>query len=86
MWLQHPEFGELPARRLVDCVFALAPNGRILHFHVEQVEMIEAGDTPRLRLTATPALAERARCQVIPPLVNVFRTAAAGAVPSARRA
>lgn len=86
MWLQHPEFGELPARRLVDCVFALAPSGRILHFHVEQVEMIEDGDTPRYRLSATPALAERARCQVIPPLVNAFRVVTADAAPSARRA
>lgn len=72
MWLEHPEHGLLPARRLVDCVFALAPNGRILHFHVEQMAIEDVADTVHYRLTATAPHAERSRCQIIPPLVNAF--------------
>ena len=71
--LLHPEFGELPARRLLDCVFALSPEGRILHFHTEQME-IEKGDASTcFRLTDKAPDAERSRCQIIPPLVNSFR-------------
>jgi len=72
MWLEHPEHGSLPAMRLVDCVFALAPNGRILHFHVEQTAIEGAADRVLYRLTATAPHAERSRCQIIPPLVNAF--------------
>ena len=79
--LQHPEHGELPAQRLLDCVFALAPTGRILHFHSEQVEMITSADGVRYRLTTAPALPERARCQIIPPLVNSFRPRAGASAP-----
>ncbi|MCB1749695.1 MAG: hypothetical protein KDK06_21170 [Gammaproteobacteria bacterium] len=78
-WLHHPELGELPARRLVECVFALAPSGRILHFHVEQVEIAEGADGVRYRLNGQPPRDERARCQVIPPVVNAFRQPRAGA-------
>lgn len=71
--LQHPEDGALPARRLLDCVFALAPDGRIRHYHVEQVESeTDAEGVVHYRLTDTPPAPERARCQVIPPLVTQF--------------
>ncbi|MEQ8662649.1 MAG: hypothetical protein RLW62_17700 [Gammaproteobacteria bacterium] len=76
LWLEHPEHGRLPAQRLVECVFALAPNGRILHFHLEQVEM-DGDATATCRLGGATALPERSRCQVIPPLVNSFRRAGA---------
>jgi len=72
-WLDHPEFGELPAAALIDCIFALAPNGRILHFHKEQVEMVQHDNERRYRLTDVPPAAERSRCQIIPPLVNAFK-------------
>lgn len=76
-WLEHPDHGRLPARRLVECVFALAPNGRILHFHTEQVEIIPDEDGSVGRLTGAAPAPERSRCQVIPPLINSFpRTAA----------
>ncbi len=71
-WLEHPEHGELPARRLIDCVFALAPNGRILHFHTEQMEMTQRDDETRYRLTDAAPRAERAHCQIIPPYVTAF--------------
>lgn len=71
-WLHHPEHGELPAAKLVDCVFALAPNGRILHFHVEQVTAEARGSEHHYLLGDAAPLPERARCQVIPPFVNAF--------------
>ena len=30
--LSHPELGELPGRKVLDCLFALAPDGSILLF------------------------------------------------------
>ncbi len=80
-WLEHPDHGRLPARRLVDCVFALAPNGRILHFHTEQVEIIADADGAVGRLTGAAPTPERSRCQVIPPLINSFRQPDAGQHP-----
>lgn len=70
--LRHPEDGELPARRLLDCVFALTREGRIRHYHVEQVEVQTADDGVCYLLTDAPAAPERARCQVIPPFVTQF--------------
>lgn len=71
--LQHPEHGELAARRLLDCVFALAPSGRILHFHIEQMEVGASSDSVHYCLTTRDALPERARCQIIPPFVPAFK-------------
>ena len=71
--LLHPEHGELAARRLLDCVFALAPNGRILHFHIEQMELVAGDDSMLYRMTASDPLPERARCQIIPPFVPAFK-------------
>lgn len=71
--LVHPELGELPARRLLDCVFALPPRGRMLHFHAEQVDTEQRGDELRYVLTTRPAQAERGHCQVIPPFVPEFK-------------
>lgn len=68
--LSHPELGRLPARRLLDCVFALAPDGTLLHLHREQCTEDGAGT---LTLSDTPAHAERARCCVIPPFLSAFR-------------
>ncbi len=72
--LQHPEHGEIPVRRLLDCVFALSPTGRILHFHIEQTD-VKAGTEDRVRYTLTERepLPERARCQIIPPFVPEFQ-------------
>lgn len=72
-WLHHPEHGELPARRLLDCVFALAPSGRILHFHIEQFTTEARGEEQHLLLTDAEPDAARSRCQIIPPYVTAFR-------------
>jgi hypothetical protein len=77
-WLHHPEHGELPAQRLVDCVFALAPNGRILHFHIEQTVIEARADEHHYLLGDAPPAPERSRCQIIPPFVNVFKQRSTG--------
>ena len=69
--LEHPELGRLPARRLLDCLFALAPDESLLHLHIEQIQIHADGRT--LELTDTPPAEERKRCRVIPPFVVAFR-------------
>lgn len=70
--LLHPEYGRLPARKVLDCIFALAPTGKIAHFHTEQVEPTETdGEILYAETGATPT-AGRERCQVIPPFVREF--------------
>ncbi len=71
--LLHHEHGELPARRLLECVFALTPAGRILHYHLEQTERVTTDTTVRYTLNSAPPNPERARCQVIPPFVTAFK-------------
>lgn len=69
---EHP--APLPARRVLDCVFALTAEGRILHFHLGQLAE-ERGDAGIVyRLVAPAGAAERQRCRVIPPLVPEFRS------------
>lgn len=68
---EHP--APLPARRVLDCVFALTPQGRILHFHLGQLREEERDGAPCYRLVAPDGAPERARCRVIPPLVPEFR-------------
>jgi hypothetical protein len=74
--LSHPSLGQLPARKVLDCIFALAPTGTILHFHQEQVR---TGDLPTpgspgalYTLTDQPATEGRERCRIIPPFVREF--------------
>lgn len=70
--LLHPEYGRLPARKVLDCIFALAPTGKIAHFHTEQVEPTETDAEVLYAKTDTAATAGRERCQVIPPFVREF--------------
>ena len=76
--LSHPSWGQLPARKVLDCIFALAPNGTILHFHQEQVStgsLPTPGSAGALyTLTEQPAAAGRERCRIIPPFVREFGT------------
>lgn len=71
--LLHPEHGDMPVRRLLDCVFALSPTGRILHFHIEQTDVETGPHRVRYTLTKREPLPERARCQIIPPFVPEFQ-------------
>lgn len=74
--LLHPSLGELPARRILDCIFALSPTGTILHYHIEQANRTDLpateGEGVRYILTDQPAAPGRERCRIIPPLVREF--------------
>ena len=70
--LSHPSLGQLPARKVLECVFVLSPTGNILHYHLEQVTTSEDGEGTRYTLTDAPPASGRERCRVIPPLVREF--------------
>lgn len=71
--LSHPTLGQLPARRVLDCIFALSPEGSILHYHQEQVTTTDSPQTGMLyTLTTRPPDSGRERCRIIPPFVREF--------------
>jgi hypothetical protein len=70
--LLHPVLGRLPARRVLDCVFALHPEGPILHHHIEDVVINEAADGVQYVLQDRAPSPLHARCRIIPPLVPEF--------------
>jgi hypothetical protein len=71
-FLLHPALGKIPARRVLQCVFALAPDGPIVHCHVEEVDAVEDGREILYTVNGRPAAPGRERCRVIPPLVREF--------------
>lgn len=76
--LAHPSLGRLPARRVLECIFALSPAGSILHYHVEQMDTAALataqGEGVLYTLTDKPPAAGRERCRIIPPFVRQFDT------------
>jgi hypothetical protein len=77
--LSHPSLGQLPARKVLDCIFAIAPEGNILHYHLEQVTKADfpgGKEGVLYTLTATAPADGRERCRVIPPFVKEFGTVA----------
>ena len=73
--LTHPSLGKLPARKVLDCIFAVAPEGNILHYHLEQVTKADlAGGTSGVMYTLTDNAPNdgRERCCIIPPFVKEF--------------
>lgn len=70
--LMHPEHGRLPARKLLECIFALSPDGPILHHHLEEVNVAEDGGTIVYTVNGNGPKPERSRCQIIPPLIPQF--------------
>ena len=73
--LTHPSLGKLPARKVLDCIFAIAPEGNILHYHLEQVSKADlSGGTNGIMYTLTDNAPNegRERCCVIPPFVREF--------------
>lgn len=76
--LSHPFLGRLPARKVLECIFALSPTGNILHHHLEEVSRTdlatEEGGGALYRLAGTPPAPGRERCRIIPPLVQEFDT------------
>jgi hypothetical protein len=71
--LEHPELGTLPIIQIIDCIFALAPSGRIIHLHKEQMATSQDDATDNFQLVETSPLPERSRCQIIPPFINAFK-------------
>ncbi len=74
--LVHLEHGRLPARKVLDCIFALAPTGKYAHHHIEEVSVeARGGETDGeilYTMNRTPPAAGRERCQIIPPFVREF--------------
>lgn len=71
--LSHPALGKLPARNVLECIFALSPTGSILHHHLEEVsKTVLESDSVLYTLTGQPPAAGRERCRVIPPFVRQF--------------
>lgn len=72
--LSHPALGKLPARKVLECIFALSPTGDFLHHHQEEVSATDLEDGVLYTLTGQPPAPGRERCRVIPPLVRQFGT------------
>ncbi len=70
--LLHPTLGKLPARKVLECIFALSPEGPYVHYHLEEVTVTEDTDGIVYSLNGRPPAAGRERCRIIPPLVNQF--------------
>ena len=70
--LLHPTLGKLPARKVLECLFALSPDGPYMHHHLEEITVTEDADGIVYRLNGQPPAAGRERCRIIPPLVNEF--------------
>ncbi len=74
--LVHLEYGRLPARKILECIFALAPNGKIAHHHLEEVSISESSRETDAEivytLTGTAPADGRERCRIIPPFVREF--------------
>ena len=74
--LVHSEDGRLPARKVLECIFALSPNGKIVQHHLEEVSISESsGETDaeiEYTLTGTAPADGRERCRIIPPFVREF--------------
>ena len=70
--LSHPSLGRLPARKVLDCIYALSPDGPFLHHHLEEVNKTEDANGIVYTLNGQPPTAGRERCQIIPPMVNEF--------------
>ncbi len=71
--LVHPDLGALPARRVLDCIFALHPEGPILHRHITEVRSEQNAAETRFVLESLTPDPAHARCRVIPPRVAEFR-------------
>jgi len=71
--LSHLTLGKLPARRVLDCIFALSPDGTILHFHQEETDKSDLGNDGILyAMNGQSPTPGRERCRVIPPFVREF--------------
>ncbi len=73
--LSHPTLGKLPARQVLECIFALSPEGTFLHHHREEVNTTDLADGGTLyAMNGQSPASGRERCRVIPPFVREFGT------------
>ena len=70
--LVHPEHDRIPARKVLECIFALSPDGPILHYHLEEVEASDESGITVYTLNGKAPHSERYRCQIIPPMIPEF--------------
>ena len=68
----HPEHGRIPAAKVLECVFALSPDGPILHHHLEEMDVSEVAGVVVYTMNGKQPDLNRSRCQIIPPLVPAF--------------
>ena len=68
----HPDFGKLSSKVILDCVFVLLPSGDIAHFHHEEMNIEETDDEIIFSNSGNEADATRSRCQIIPPRIPEF--------------
>jgi hypothetical protein len=69
----HPSLGKLPARMVLECVFALSPEGKILHHHREELNATDEGNNMVVyTLNGQSPAPGRERCRIIPPFVREF--------------
>ena len=71
-YLAHGDHGDIPAKIVLDCVFALAPGGQILHHHAEEFSIEENDSTITLSMNGQAPEQSRSRCQIIPPRIPEF--------------
>lgn len=71
-FLAHADHGDIPAKVVLDCIFALAPDGKILHHHAEEFDVEEKGSSVLFTLNGRDPEESRSRCQIIPPRIPQF--------------
>lgn len=68
----HPDFGKLPSKVVLDCVFVLLPSGDIAHHHHEEVDINETEQEIVFSANGSDPDNSRSRCQIIPPRIPEF--------------
>lgn len=66
------EHGRIPARKVLECIFALSRDGRILHYHLEEMDVAAGSDAIVYTFNGSAPRDGRHRCQIIPPMVPEF--------------
>ena len=68
----HPDFGKLPSKVVLECVFVLLPSGDIAHHHQEEVDIDETEQEIVFSVNGHDPDTNRSRCQIIPPRIPEF--------------
>ena len=71
-FLAHQDHGNIPAKVVLDCVFAISPSGEILHHHAEEFSAEESDAEVIFKVNGQSPNDTRSRCQIIPPRIPQF--------------